>query len=281
MQKVLVTGATGYLGKYVVREFKEQGYVVRALARDPKRLESIREHIDQEHIGEVTDPDSLKGICDGIDLVFSSVGITKQKDGLTYMDVDYRGNKNLLDEARNSGVSKFIFVSVFNLEKMKDLKAVQAKIRFENELMNSGMDYTIISPNGFFSDMLEYLKMAEKGKGYVFGNGEYRINPIHGADLAEVCVKAASGREKEVKVGGPDLFTHNEILMLAFETVKKPVKILKIPIWVRNFILSIARVFTSIKTYGPMEFFMTVLAMDMTAPVYGKRHLKNFFLDNC
>ncbi|MFC1557067.1 SDR family oxidoreductase [candidate division KSB1 bacterium] len=279
MKKVLVAGATGYLGNFVVREFKERGYQVRALARNAAGLDNIREYIDKEHIGEATNPNSLLGICKNIDIVFSSIGITKQNDGLTYMDVDYQANKNLLEEALKAGVSKFIYVSVFNAEKMKNLKAIQAKLKFEDELKNSGLNYTIIYPNGFFSDMLEYLKMAEKGKGYVFGSGDHKINPIHGKDLAEVCVNAASGNDKEVKVGGPDIFTHNEILAIAFDIVDKPVKISKMPIWMRNFILSAVKTFTSVKTYGPMEFFMTVLAMDMATPAYGKYHLRNFFLE--
>ena len=121
MKKVLVAGATGYLGKFVVKEFKKQGYSVCALARSVEKLESISEYVDEKFIGNITDKNSLSGICKDIDIVFSSIGITKQKDGLKYMDVDYMGNKNLLDEAQREGVSKFIYVSVFNSENMKNL----------------------------------------------------------------------------------------------------------------------------------------------------------------
>ncbi len=280
MKKVVVAGATGYLGKYVVQEFKKQGFQIRALARNASKLESISEYIDETHIGEVTDSDSLKEICHDIDIVFSSIGITKQKDGLTYMDVDYQGNMNLLEEAKKAGVSKFIYVSVFNAEKMKHLKGIQAKVKFEEDLKKSGLDYSIVYPNGFFSDMLEYLRMAKKGRGYVFGSGEYRINPIHGHDLAEICVKAAAGDDKKINIGGPDILTHNEILQIAFDTLGKTAKISKTPIWLRNIILAILRIFTYVKTYGPLEFFMTVLAMDLVAPPYGEHHLKDFFLEN-
>ena len=163
---------------------------------------------------------------------------------------------------------------------MKNLKGIQAKIRFEEKLKKSGLDYSIIYPNGFFLDMLEYLKMAKKGKGYVFGSGEYRINPIHGEDLAEVCVNAATGDEKEINVGGPDILTHNEILTIAFDSIGKTARISRIPIWIRNCLLAVLRTFTSVKTYGPIEFFMTVLAVDLVAPEYGKYHLKDFFLEN-
>jgi len=280
MKKVLVAGATGYLGRYLVKELKKQGYWVRALVRNPEKLENLRGSIDEIFIGELTMPETLGKIYEGIDFVISSIGITRQKDGLTYMDVDYQGNKNLLEEAKKEGISKFIYISVFNADKMRNLKGIQAKVRFEEELKESGLDYSIIYPNGFFLDMLEYLQMAKKGRGYVFGSGEYRINPIHGEDLAEVCVNAAAGDEKEINVGGPDILTHNEIVAIAFESLNKKIKISRIPIWLRNFILVTLRLFTSVKTYGPIEFFMTVLAIDMIAPTYGKHHLKDFFLEN-
>ena len=157
-----------------MQEFKKQGFWVRALARKPEKLVPLKEYVDESYI----------------------------------MDVDYQGNQNLLEEALREGTTKFIFISVFNAENMKNLKGIQAKLRFEESLKRSGMQYSIIYPNGFFSDMLEYLQMARKGRGYVFGWGEKRINPIHGKDLAEVCVKAAVGDHEEIQVGGPDIFTH-------------------------------------------------------------------------
>ena len=90
MKKVLVAGATGYLGKHVVKEFKKQGFWVRALTRNADRLKELEGYIDEVFTGEVTDPNTLRGICKDIDIVFSSVGITKQKDNVTYMDVDHK-----------------------------------------------------------------------------------------------------------------------------------------------------------------------------------------------
>lgn len=280
MKKALVAGATGYLGRYVVKEFKKQGYWVRAITRNAEQLKNLSEYIDEIVIGEVTDVGFVREICKDIDIVFSSIGITKQKDNLTYLDVDYQGNKNLLEDAQKEGVSKFIYVSVFNAEKMNNLKGIQAKLKFTGALKSSGLDYAIVNPNGFYSDMLDYLNMAKQGRGFVFGTGENRMNPIHGKDLAEICVKAADGNEKEINIGGPDVLTHNEILAYAFESYGKTKKISRIPIWMRNAILTTLRLFTSVTTYGPLEFFMTVLAMDMVAPSYGKFHLKDFFLEN-
>ncbi len=102
MQKILVAGATGYLGKFVVWELSERGYWIRALVRNQAKLDrtgpflepSVKDRTNKVFIGEVTKPETLKGVCDGIDIVFSSVGITHQKDKLSYQNVDYRGNKN-------------------------------------------------------------------------------------------------------------------------------------------------------------------------------------------
>ena len=72
MKKVLVAGATGYLGRFVVQEFKKQGYWVRALARNAKKLESISEFIDEIFLGKVSDTNSLAEITKGIDIVFQN-----------------------------------------------------------------------------------------------------------------------------------------------------------------------------------------------------------------
>jgi uncharacterized protein YbjT (DUF2867 family) len=106
MKKVLVAGSTGYLGHYVIKELKKHGYWVRALARNPQKLEGVQEDIDEVFVGEVTQPNTLHGVCDGIDVVFSSVGITRQHDHVTYMDVDYQGNMNLLAEVSQKNPDK-------------------------------------------------------------------------------------------------------------------------------------------------------------------------------
>ncbi|MGK0342365.1 MAG: hypothetical protein ACJAXW_002920, partial [Candidatus Azotimanducaceae bacterium] len=104
--RVLIAGATGYLGKFVAQEFKRRGYWVRVLTRSVERLEErgpftapaiSRDDVDDVFLGEVTKPETLEGLMDGIDIVYSSVGISRQRDGLTFEQVDYQGNRNLID----------------------------------------------------------------------------------------------------------------------------------------------------------------------------------------
>ena len=277
MKRILLAGATGYSGSYIARELRKRDCHVRVIARNLEKLN--QENISATEIleAEITQPGSIEGCCEGIDIVISTVGITRQKDGLTFMDVDYQANMNLLQQAKQSGVKKFIYVSVLHGEKLKHLKICDAKEKFTEELKASGLEFSIIRPNGFFSDMAEFYKMAQKGRIYLFGNGELKANPIHGADLAVVCVDAIEKSDKEIVVGGPQTLTQNEIATMAFRILDKKPKITYIPNWARILILKIIKTFTGSRIYGPVEFFLTVMAMDMIAPEYGEHTLEDFF----
>ena len=274
--RVLVAGATGYLGQYLVKELKKRGFWVRVLIRRENQKELFND-VNDFFIGEITDAKSLSGICQDIDWVFTSIGITRQKDGMTYMDVDYQGNSNLLNEAKLAGVDSFLYVSAINGDKQRHLKIFEAKERFVDELKESGLNYTIMRPNGFFSDMKDFLAMAKKGKVYLFGKGNFKLNPIHGEDLAEVCVDKISSKENEITVGGPDMFSQNELAALALNAWGKKSGIVHLPDWIRKFTIWSVRTFTSSKTYGPIEFFLTLIAFDNVAERFGKHHLIDFF----
>jgi len=284
MQRVLVAGSTGYLGKYVVREFKRRGYWVRALARNQslKKLKEtgpfleppVRHHIDEVFVGEVTEPESLHGLCDGIDVVFSSIGITRQRDRVSFVDVDYQGNRNVLDLAVEATVGEFLFVSVFNHHLIEHL--VRPREQFVEELVSSGLGHTVIRPTGYFSDMSEVLKMAASGRVYLIGEGSHRINPIHGADLAKVCVDAVESPEREIPVGGPLTHTHTEIAELAFSVLGKTPRITRLPAGLVNLAVKMIRPFS--EHYSTLAaFFTTAMQLDFAAPETGTHTLKEFY----
>ncbi|MEM6723858.1 MAG: SDR family oxidoreductase, partial [Bacteroidota bacterium] len=252
-----------------------------AIVRNSKKLEDLAPSPHLEIVqAEVTQSESLSGILEGVEVLISTVGITRQQDGLSYMEVDYQANLNLLDEAHKSGVKKFIYVSAIGGQKYRDLKIFEAKEGFVDALKRSGMDYQILRPNGFFSDMEYYLQAAEKGNIFLFGKGDQKLNPIHGADLAEVVVDAIDSNLKEIEVGGPELFSQQEIAELALATYQKPSRIRHLPDWLRRVTIRFMRTFTKAKVYGPIEFFLTLMAEDQVAPKYGQHRLKDFFEAN-
>ena len=284
MRKVLVAGATGYLGRFVARELKQRGYWIRVLARTPEKLEqighylqpSIINEVDDLFLGEVTRPETLKGLCDDIDIVFSSIGITRQNDKLTYRDVDYQGNRNILDIALKNHVSKFIYVSVFNAHLYQHLAIIKAHEDFVRDLKDCGMDFSIIRPTGYFSDMSEFLNMARTGRVYFIGNGNNKINPIHGADLASVCAGAITGKEKEIPVGGPDTYQVKEIAELAFSTLNRRTRITRISPFLANLSVKAIRPFNK-QMSDLVDFFVTAGEQDGVAPATGSHSLKTYY----
>jgi len=277
MTRILLAGATGHLGGYIARELKDRNYHIRVVVRDLQKFESSGRPADEVVRAEITDKSSLQGCCENVDMVVSTVGITRQKDGLSYMDVDYQANLNLLEVAQQSGVKKFVYVSVLNGEALKQLDICRAKEKFVAALKASGLEFCVIRPNGFFSDMAEFYVMAKRGRVYLFGDGQYKSNPIHEEDLARICVGALGEKALEIDVGGPEVLTQNEIADIAFAAVGRVPKVTYVPDWVRRFVLATGRVCLSRARFGPMEFFMHVMAMEMVAPAYGEHTLAGYF----
>ncbi len=273
MKRILVAGATGYLGGFAVQEFKNRGYFVRALARSGKRFDDLRDAIDEIVEAEITEPETLEHICDGIDVVFSSIGITRQKDGLTFKDVDYQGNKNLLEVALRAGVKKFVYVSALSGPKLRHLDIIDAHEAFVDELKASGIDFAVLRPTGYFSDMGEFFEMARKGRVWLIGSGDNRVNPIHGADLAVACADAMEGNETEIDVGGPQTFTWHEVAALAFDVVEKPAKVSRVPEWLMWSVVRLVKLFN--RHQGDLlAFFTTMATTEVVAPPTGTHSLE-------
>ncbi len=278
-EKVLVAGATGYLGQFLVKELKNRGYWVRILIRNHSQKE-LFEEVDEIFVGKVTQPSTIKHVTSNIDWVFSTIGITRQKDNLSYMDVDYQGNMNLLVDALENNVSSFQYISAINGQELKHLKIFEAKERFVDALKASNIHSSIIRPNGFFSDMKDFLNMAKGGRVFLFGHGRFQLNPIHGEDLATVCINTMEAKKDEVIVGGPEIFSQNDLASLALKAWNKPIKIIHLPDWIRLSVIWFFRTFTSSKTYGPIEFFLTAMAKDNIAPQHGSKKLLDFFYNS-
>ena len=276
--RVLVGGATGYLGRHVVRELHDRGHEVRALGRNPSRLGDLEAMAPDVVLADASKPTDLVGCCDGVGAVVSTIGLMKPSLRTSHRSVDYAANLNLLREAKSAGVQNFVYVSVLQRPGMEKLAIVRAKLAFEEELERSGISYSILRPNGYFSDMDQFLQMARKGRVYVFGTGDFTINPIDGGDVARAAVDAVGSADGgTIELGGPHLLTHRSIAEAAFAALGEQPRVSTVPAWLPRAMVGALRCTTPARIRGAAEFVLTVLTRDLVAPETGGSELRAHF----
>jgi uncharacterized protein YbjT (DUF2867 family) len=279
--RVLVAGATGELGQHVVRILKEHGHWVRVLSRSVNRAAAVGG--DDVVIGDATQASQLAGVCNGIERVFSclgqSVGTDMANRGPGYHAIDYVANHNLIAAAKQAGAGHFAYVSVFGADQHPQVAYFRAHADVAAELRQSGLNYAIIQPTGFFSAYRAFFDMAKSGRVVVFGDGSARTNPIHDTDLAQVCVDALlADTSGDVPAGGPQVHSRREVAELAFTALGKPAQIMAAPAWMPGLIGGIA------KPVAPrigelMAFLGVVSAGNFVAPVRGSRTLAAYYAE--
>lgn len=281
--RVAVAGATGYLGGHVVRELRRQGFWVRSLTRDAARLEAKGVDSDEVFVGQATQADSLRGFCDGCQVVYSGLGIRSAKRRPNVWDVDYRANLNVLELAQQAGAEHFIFVTAVHSDRLRErgVDIAEARERVVDTARASGLRWTVFRATSFFSDAEEFFKLAKKGTGWVIGDGGMPINPIHGADLAAEVVSAIedeSAWNRALSRGGPDVLTLREIYELAFEALGKKPRIRRVPRWLLATARHCVRPFNGTLA-GFLHAIQVATRMDMSAPPCGTHHLRDFYAE--
>lgn len=280
MKKILLAGASGSLGQHVAKELKGRGYWVRAMAEDPFKLASL--NLDEVIQADLTQVSSLYNCCKDIDWVFSCAGASMKvgnvQDKVSFYQVDYQGNLNLLHEAQKMSVAKFAYVSLAGAEKLRHTEYADAHEKCVEALKNSGLEYVIIRPTGFFSFSLEILNFAKRGFGMVIGNGECKTNPIHDQDLAKGCIEALEGSQKEVMLGGPDILTREEQTLLAFEVLGKKPNLRNLSPGLFKALISPLKLINR-RVYALLDFGLAVTQIDAVAPTYGTQRLRDFFIE--
>ena len=279
MKRVLVAGASGALGSCVVKELRARGAWVRAITRSKERARHIV--ADEVVIGDALRPDSLPAPVRDIDVVFSCLGQTVSPDFSIrrpgYLKVDLPANFNLLTAARTGGVSRFVYVSVLNAARFPGVAYLAAHAQVSALIKESRIDYGIVEPTGFFSQLGSLLDLARAGRAMLFGAGETRSNPIAEADLAEVCADLVDGvGSMVVQTGGPDILTRRQMYEEAFAALNQPPNIRRLPLQS----LGALRWLTGwhAPRISELLHFVELLSQhDFVAPIRGRRRLREHF----
>ena len=224
---ILVTGATGFVGRQVVRELISRGRPVRALARAAVRAAVLpSEGIEVVH-GDVLDPESLNRACDGVDAVIHLVAVIRERRERTFHQVNCVGTSNVLRAAESNNVGRVVLASAIGAGSDPSIRYMYSRWIAEQEAIRSPVRHTIVRSSTVFGEGDEFFNvLAAQVKLFpivpVAGDGRATFQPIAVDDLAK-CLAAALEREdvagRTVEVGGPDLLTYDQMLDIIAETL--------------------------------------------------------------
>jgi uncharacterized protein YbjT (DUF2867 family) len=215
--KVLVTGATGFVGPAIVRKLVADGHTVRALEHTPG---SSAELPSQEAVpGSMTDAESLRRATEDQDVVVHLVAILTGRPE-QFRAVMEQGTRHLLEAARDSGAQRFVLMSALGTdEQTKDLVPYYgAKWQMEQDVKASGLEHVIFRPSFVFASeggaLGQFKKIARLAPVTpIVGPGTQRIQPIWLDDVAAYFAAAVDKPEaanRTFELGGPDTVTWNE-----------------------------------------------------------------------
>ena len=222
--KVVLAGAFGRLGSDILRALVRDGHDVLAVDMVLRELDGIEGSYEKKQV-DVTKPEQLAGLCEGADAVITTVGLTRTSAEVTNYDINYRGNLNLLNEAKRAGVKKFAYVSVLKADRAPKVPMLHAKYLLEEALKASGIDYVIFRPTGYFYDIAKVFKpMIEKGEVTLLGKKPVSANVIDTTDLADFMLLHLNDKNVTYDIGGTETYTYEQIARMFFAAAgKEPV----------------------------------------------------------
>ncbi|MGE3724153.1 MAG: SDR family oxidoreductase [Candidatus Sericytochromatia bacterium] len=278
MARLLLAGASGQLGQAVLTQAhslpQESRHWIRTLSRSRPKTEG-----DQVFLADATQAESLKGVCEDIDVLVSCLGASvgmKAQERRNYKEVDLVAHRHLLNEAQQAGVKRLVYVSLWTESAYLDNGYVAAHEAVVALLKQSGIPLTVMRPTGFFSAMAEFFELARKGLAPLPGGGHCRSNPIHEADLASALLGYLEQGPAEVGLGGPEVFSRKQIFELAFAALGKTPKFLPLPLAVMTGMASLAG-FIDPRMGDLMRFAAQVSSTDCIAPAVGSQKLRDYF----
>jgi divinyl chlorophyllide a 8-vinyl-reductase len=244
-QRVFVIGATGTIGRATVRALVQRGHEVVCFVRPQAGVGGRLTATDtagllagaQLRVGDVTDPLSLQehGFCDErFDAVVSCLA-SRTGAPQDAWAVDHRAHVRVLAAARAAGVSQFVQLSAICVQ--KPLLAFQhAKLAFEKELQDSGLNYSIVRPTAFFKSLSGQVARVKAGKPFlVFGDGSLTAcKPISDDDLAAYladCLTDPQRHRRILPIGGPGAaITPRQQAQALFALLKQPPRVKQVPV---------------------------------------------------
>lgn len=242
-ERLLVTGATGYVGRHICVHAARAGWTVRALVRSGSHRAVIEKHAAEYHTGSVTVPTGLQGACEDCQAVIHLVGIIHEGTD-SFEKIHVEGTRNVVAEARRAGVRRFVFLSGLGSRPDAPARYHRTKAAAEQLVRESGMDAfvfpasVIVGPEDAFLN--QFMAMARSWFNPpwplmpVPGGGHGYLQPVGVEDVAEVLVRALDRAPPfpsgTYELGGPDALRLREIMELACRAARRRRLLVPVPL---------------------------------------------------
>lgn len=223
IERVLVTGATGFVGKSVIRELLARGYTPVCLVRSPEKLRRQHPDVNPERfvpvVGGLSDRNALRAAAQQAHAVIHLVGIIIERrlQGQTFEGVHARGTRQVVDAAVEAGIKRFVHMSALGARPDAPSKYHRTKWAGEQAVRQARLDWTIFRPSLIHGPEGEFMSLMKK---FVcdmvppvipyFGSGEARLQPVYVKDVAHCFVDALTRPEtigQIIPLGGPNAYS--------------------------------------------------------------------------
>jgi len=231
---ILITGATGYIGRHLVLRLVAQGERPRCLVRDIQRATKLLPADKVELVqGDTTQPSSLPTALKGIETVVHAAFITadhKQSAGNNYAETNVQGTSYLVKAAKEAGVQRIVEVSGLGTKSDKPGSYMQGRFLAEKMVKESGLEWTIIQPSVLFGKDAPFIKgLADLIRSApivpLIGGGKILFQPIYVEDVVTVIMKVLADpehtNEKTYIIGGPAYYSFTQVIDELLHTMHK------------------------------------------------------------
>lgn len=249
---VLVTGATGFIGRRVVKELLEHNYAVRCLVHTPGSERVFSDRSVEIYYGDMTNQNSIDSACQGVELVINLVSKMRPSRVWDLLSVNAVGVANLVSAVENAdSIKHLVHVSVLGANDNPKERYLYSRWKGEQELKKTKIPYTIIRPSVItgeldsFSNILGSL-VRSLPVVPVLGRGRNRVQPISVGDFA-YCVVASLSRNdlesKTVELGGAQHLSVNEIIDSICTVIGRRRTKLHLPLWFSGVFCALMNIF--------------------------------------
>ncbi len=211
-----VTGAYGYSGRYIAARLLEQGKEVITLTNSANRANPFGDQVQAFPLS-FNDPARLVDSLSGVKVLYNTYWVRFNHKHFTHAQA-VENTLTLFKAARLAGVRRVVHVSITNPLEDSPLEYFSGKARLEKALLESGLSHAILRPTVLFGRediLINNIAWALRRFPFfaVFGNGEYRLQPIHVDDLADLAVTEGTRSENVIlNAIGPETFTYRELV---------------------------------------------------------------------